>query len=367
MNRRDFMTALALTVGGAARAAAQTAPELGRSHPLRAAWDAWKAAYLAPEGRVIDTFQNGASHSEGQGYGMVLATFFDDAAAFDRMLGWTEATLAIRDDALLAWRWRPDSGDGAGGPAIERNNASDGDLLYAWALTRAADLFRAPAHAARAEAVAQALAARCVTGHPDGSARLVLLPGADGFRRGDGVVLNPSYLIPRALRELSAATGVAALGRCAEDGVAMLAALAADGLTPDWIAATPSGLAPAEGFSENHGYEAMRVALYLAWSGLPAHPAARRQAEAYRAAQSGGEATGAPWSPTVMERRSLRVIERSPHAGYAALGALTLCLDGDAIGAAIPPFTTEQPYYPATLHLMTLVAQAERYPTCVPI
>jgi endoglucanase len=363
MNRRQFMTALALSAGAAGRAGAQATPDLGRHHPLIEAWEAWKAAYLAPDGRVIDGFQDGASHSEGQGYGMVLATCFDDADAFERMLVWTGENLAVRGDALLAWRWRP----GPDGPAVERNNASDGDLLHAWALVRAAALFREPSLGDRARTVATALAEQCVAAHPDGSGRLLLLPAADGFVRDDAFVVNPSYLIPRALREVSAATDVPALARCAEDGVAMLASLAAYGLAPDWIAATPSGFAPAEGFSENNGYEAMRIGLYLAWSGLPAHPAASRQAEAYRAALDGGAAIGVRPAPTVMERRSLRVIERSPHAGYAALGGLLLCLDDAVIGAAIPPFTTEQPYYPATLHLLTLVAQAERYPTCVPI
>jgi endoglucanase len=117
--------------------------------------------------------------------------------------------------------------------------------------------------------------------------------------------------------------------------------------------------------SANNGYDAMRVALYLAWHGAADHPAIARQAAAYRDAAEVG--ANAAWTPTVIEPASMRVTERSPHAGYAALRGLILCLQGEAIGSTIPPFTTQQPYYPATLHLLALVAQAERYPRCVPI
>lgn len=360
MNRRAFLASLALAAAtGAGRAAQPEGPEIGSDHPLQAAWTAWKAAYLAPEGRVVDAFQNGASHSEGQGFGMTLATFFDDEQAFDLMREWTEWRLAARPDGLLAWRWRVD----AGTPALDMNNASDGDLLCAWALMRAAALFEKRSYAARARELAQALARHCVVDHPDGASRL-LLPAVEGFRREASVVINPSYIVPRAMRDLAAFAEAPELALCADDGVAMLAALAVEGLIPDWIEATRAGFAPAAGFSADNGYEAMRVGLYLAWSGHETHPAIVRQLEGWRAADLRERAPGAP---TVMETRSLRVLERSAHPGYAALPGLLECLADTAIGAAIPPFTTAQPYYPATLHLLALVAQAERFPRCLPL
>ena len=114
-----------------------------------ALWQAWKDRFLMPDGRVVDTLQDAASHSEGQGYGMVLATYFDDPEAFARMFQWTERHLAVRADALLAWRWLPD----ALNSVPDRNNASDGDLFYAWALVRAANRFGNRAYMARAQGV----------------------------------------------------------------------------------------------------------------------------------------------------------------------------------------------------------------------
>jgi endoglucanase len=347
-------------MAGRPRAEALAAPEIAPEHPLQAAWHAWKLAYLEPDGRVVDAFQNDASHSEGQGYGMTLATFFGDARAFELMRGWTEARLAVRDDALLAWRWTP----GPEGASLDRNNASDGDILYAWALSRAAILFDRPELMDRARGLADALAASCVVRRPDASQRLLLLPAAYGFVEGDSVITNPSYLIPRAMRDLADSVGSAYLARCLEDGLALLEELAATGLAPDWVKITPAGLARAEELSFASGYDAMRVGLYLTWSGFDDHPAVLRQAAAYRAAVGAGDAIT---TATILDAQTAAVLERSPHAGYAALSGLLLCVDGEGVGASIPPFTTNQPYYPATLHLLSLVAQVERHPRCLPI
>ena len=42
----------------------------------RPLWQAWRDRFVMPDGRVVDTLQGQASHSEGQGYGMVLASYF---------------------------------------------------------------------------------------------------------------------------------------------------------------------------------------------------------------------------------------------------------------------------------------------------
>jgi endoglucanase len=97
----------------------------------KAAWRDYKSRFISEQGRVIDTANGGISHSEGQGYGMLLAVAADDRAGFDALWGWTRANLMVRDDELIAWRWEPDKR-----PAVaDMNDAADGDLLVAWALT----------------------------------------------------------------------------------------------------------------------------------------------------------------------------------------------------------------------------------------
>ena len=94
-------------------------------------WQQWQRRYVS-FGRVIDAQQGGISHSEGQGYGLLLAQAHGDRQAFDEIDAWTRHHLAIRDDRLMAWKWQP----GPGNNVADWHNATDGDLFRAWALLR---------------------------------------------------------------------------------------------------------------------------------------------------------------------------------------------------------------------------------------
>ena len=197
---------------------------------------------------------------------------FDDTEAFAKMFQWTERNLAIRSDPLLAWRWLPD----AVNAVPDRNNASDGDLFYAWALVRAAARFEDRAYMTRAKEIAQALAATCIVPMPGASGRTLLLPAQFGFNKETHVTINPSYYMPLAMREVAAVTGVSELAICAQHGEAFLDQLAQDGLVPDWVDVSADGITASEALSANTGYEAMRVPLFLTWSRSPRHLAVRR-------------------------------------------------------------------------------------------
>jgi endoglucanase len=366
MNRRTFIASL----GGAAAGAGLTralwaaplrsiAGTIPKNHPLQASWDAWKTLALAPEGRVVDGFQNSDSHSEGQSYAMTLAAAFDDMASFDLIHRWTEENLAVRDDALLAWRWKHDQPD----PVPDRNNASDGDLFFAWALSAVAVRHNRADLGARAREIATDLAKLCIVPHPDNSGSQLLLPAEQGFVTDRGFVINPSYYMRRALQDLAEVTGVEALAQVAKDGVALIENMAATGLVPDWVEVTAEGFAPPPArFSANAGYEAMRVPLFAVWSGNAMSAAVARYVAAAQA--SADETKGAT---TVFDAKTAASLERSLDPGYQAISGLVSCAQSGSVGAVIPAFSTNQPYYPATLHLMALVAQAEMYPQCVPI
>lgn len=361
MERRRFLAAggagaLTLLAGGAG---AQTLGP-GPDHPLLPVWQAWKSLCLLPEGRVVDGFQNAASHSEGQGYGLTLAAMFGDIAACESIIDWTETHLTLRNDALLAWRWRPDTT-----PAVaDRNNASDGDLFYAWGLALAAGQVNRPEWTHRAEQIVRGLLAHCTAPWPDGSGRRLLLPGVAGFQLPEGTIINPSYYMPRAMHELASVTATPAFAVLAEVGSHLIEQLARRALVPDWISVTADGFAAApEQFSGQSGYEAMRVPLFALWSDNAASLAVTGYASAVKAAGI----DVAAGTPTVFDPQSRAVRERSSHPGYAALSGLCACVSAAELGAAMPPFSTDQPYYPATLHLMALVAQASWYPRCMPI
>ncbi|MTH79211.1 glycosyl hydrolase family 5 [Paracoccus aestuariivivens] len=341
------------------QARAQTTPDLFLpEHPLQQSWQLWKKLCLSADGRVIDGFQNSASHSEGQGYGLTLAAIFDDRAAIDLIIGWSDNNLAVRDDALMAWRWQPDSDP----PIQDRNNATDGDLFYAWGLAMAGARQERPDLTDRARQICNDIVRLCSVPHPDGSGKIMMLPAAMGFRTAEQLVINPSYYMPLAMRELARMTGVAQLDSMADTGVELINGLAKDGLVPDWIALTAKGVeAPPANFSQNSGYEAIRVPLIAMWSGDGRSPAVANFALATL------DSAKTDSTPVVFDPRTREVRDRSSHAGYAAVAALCACAASKGVGSAMPRFTTEQPYYPATLHMMALVAQATQFPKCVPI
>ena len=72
-----------------------------------AAWRAYRARFITDQGRLVDTANGQISHSEGQGYGMLLAVAAGDRVSFERIWGWTRANLMVRGDELQAWRWSP--------------------------------------------------------------------------------------------------------------------------------------------------------------------------------------------------------------------------------------------------------------------
>lgn len=360
MNRRRFLTVLSATLAAPAGLSAQGHLQTADlASTAGSVWEAWKSAYLLADGRVVDRLQQNASHSEGQGYGMVLASEFADQDAFRRMFDWTERNLAIRPDGLLAWRFLPDQMD----RIPDHNNATDGDLFYAWGLLRAARRFNDRAYMTRATDIARVLAEKTLVQSPAGDGTLLMLPAVHGFQHDGRVVMNPSYLMPLAMRELAAATGVPALAVAAQQGEALTLRLAETGLVPDWIEVSATGIGPAAGFSAHTGYEAMRVPLFLIWSGLNRHPAVQQMMRVY-------DRTVMPAAPvpTRIEPVSGVVLEASTDPGYRALAALVSCAGrAGQVGSDMPPFDPRQPYYPATLQLFSMIAANQVTPECVPI
>src|SRR5476649_908231 len=129
-----WLLAVAMLLGASGMVQAAP-PAVGGSLHAPEFWQAYKSRFVTPAGRVVDTANKNISHSEGQGYAMLLAVAAGDRATFNLVWDWTRANLMVRDDSLLAWRWQPDER-----PAVaDINNATDGDLLVAWALTEAAE------------------------------------------------------------------------------------------------------------------------------------------------------------------------------------------------------------------------------------
>lgn len=226
-------------------------------------WGDFKARFLQQDGRVVDTGNGGISHSEGQGYAMVLAEAANDRDAFERLHAWTERTLVRPHEALYSWRYDPNQPM----PVNDPNNASDGDILIAWALLRAGARWGQAAWRDRSQQVRAAIHDNLV--HKRGS-RTVLLPGISGFEHPDRVTINPSYYIWPALDHFRAADGDAMWGKLIRDGEQLIAdaRFGPLALPTDWIDIANDGrVTPAVDKPARFGFDAIRVPLYLTLGG----------------------------------------------------------------------------------------------------
>ena len=340
---RRALGALGISMFGAA-------PTESSDHLVAGDWRAFAQRFITPEGRVIDTGNGGISHSEGQGWGLMFAAAFNDRAAFDRILTWTTTVLKREGDSLHAWRFRP----GATQPVDDPNNATDGDLYIAWGLLMAHERWRHPPHRARAVAVARDLL-RLTQRRPQGKA--VLLPGAFGFERPEGLVLNPSYIVLPAYAALNRAMPGDGWMMLIRDGTEVLrrGRFGAWGLSPDWLlmprsVGTPPSMA--QGWPARFSFDAVRVPLILAWAGETQHPALRGPHAFWSDPRW-------PQPPAWVDLESGATAEFAASPGMRAVAAFAASrIAGAAAPVRLPTVADSADYYSAALAMLVRLACA---------
>jgi endoglucanase len=314
----------------------------------RAEWQIFKQRFLAPEGRVVDTGNHNNSHSEGQGWGLLFAEAFDDQAAFDLILDWTATNLRRNGDALHAWRYKPDQPN----HVDDYNNATDGDLFIAAALARAALRWGRPDLAQASGAIARDVLALLVR-EVDG--RMLLLPAELGFEKREGVIVNPSYYAFGMLPYLEAMAPSPAWQRLRADGLSVIqqGRFGPWGLPPDWLLVPRRGgmLAPAPSWPARFSYDAIRVPLHLAWSGL-------LTPEMHRAFQSYWVATGAA-TPAWIDLKTGAMAPYQAPAGMVAVSKLLTSQQDLALPFGLPSVRTATDYYSAALIVLSRLAWKE--------
>jgi endoglucanase len=311
-------------------------------------WLVFKRRFVAADGRVVDTGNGGISHTEGQGWGLRFAVAFDDPATFDLILGWTARHLRRPGDALHAWRFDP----AAARPVSDWNNATDGDISIGSALWRAAHRWGRPDHAEAAAAIGRDVLDLLVrrAGH-----RCVLLPGAAGFETADSLTVNPSYYCFPALHDLAQASPSPLWDRLRSDGIALLAEARFGqwGLPPDWlsVARLDGALAPAAGWPARFSYDAIRVPLNLAWSGLPNSPVQAACAHFWSCTHP---------APAWVDLRTGALADYRAPPGMVAVARIAA--SDRASTPDLPKIDAASDYYSAALILLSRVAWQEMNP-----
>jgi endoglucanase len=313
-----------------------------------ALWNTYKKDFLAPEGRVIDTANHGISHSEGQGYGMLLAESYGDRETFELLWRWTTKNLARAQDHLFSWRWNP-----AGGRVDDVNDAADGDLLIAWALARAGEHWQNRAWRDSARMIAQDIRTKLVRKSEFGP---LLLPGEVGFNKSDGYIVNLSYWIFPAFRGLNKISPSPVWRELETSGLSLLrrARYSSWMLPPDWLLVNGAKLRVAPGFPPTYGYNAVRIPLYQAWAGITK----ALYYESFRRYAS--DNNGEPAAEVSLETGELKKTPALP--GMLAIYQLIAGsgdLDLSAMAAPYKGIAPDESYFSASLGLLSNLAALE--------
>jgi endoglucanase len=320
----------------------------------RQQWQLFQQNFMDGSGRIRDPENGGASHSEGQGYGLIMAAAFQDRPTFEAIWNWTRQNLGRRDDGLFAWHWLPPPADPA---TLDPNNASDGDLLIAWGLARGARQWQDEQLSAQARSLAGTILDRLL--RPWGELAL-LIPGMAGFDKPEGLILNPSYWVYPAFRDLAVILPDARWAALRRGGHALLelCRFGIYALPADWVAFAPERLGgphpdfgqptPAPGFPALFGYDAIRIALYLAWDGAESLELAGPMLDFWL--KSAGRV------PATLD---LATGQPGPHpasAGLLAVADVSARLFGHPSAVLPPPRSAHDSYYSSALFLLSQIA-----------
>ncbi len=318
-----------------------------------ALWAVWRNHFVEPSGRVVDNANGGISHSEGQGYGMLLAVLSDDEATFRLIWNFTRTELFIVGKDLPAWRW-----DAATNPHIQdTNNATDGDILIAYALTLAGRAWDDDGLIDSARTMAEAIGRKTVVAAPG---RRLILPGADGFsaeERPDGPVVNLSYWVFEALPVLAELDPTTDWQAVAATGLelAQNARFGPADLPPEWLSIGHGRLRPAQGFDAVFGYNAIRIPLYLMRAGL---------ATPNRLAPFLANRNGDGSSNVVLLANGAKIEPLADQGYRMVLAAAECATSGVPLPSDLADYNATL-YYPATLYLLAWFYLAEAVPGCL--
>lgn len=311
-------------------------------------WAAYRDRFVTAEGRIVDDGNGGISHSEGQGYGLLLAYAAGDRGSFERIFDFTRNQLLIRDDGLAAWKWDP----GASPHIVDVNDASDGDILIAYALGLAGEAWGEQRYTDAAAAIATAIGSHLLM---TANGRVVLLPGVRGFAppdRPEGVVVvNPSYWVFEAFPMLKQLAPQVPWDEVASAGAELVASarFGPAAMPADWVQIGTDGLSPADGFPAVYGYNAIRIPLYLVRAGIDG-----AFLDPY-ATPNG--------ATTLVELTTGKATERLTDPGYRMIDALVGCARGTPVPDELLRFTPTK-YYPSTMHLLGLSYLASKGGQC---
>lgn len=319
-------------------------------------WLKFKNKFINDQGRILDTGNNHISHSEGQGFGMLLAVANNDKETFERIWSWTNENLGIRDDSLFAWRWDPNNTL----HIEDTGNASDGDIFIAWAMARAAKKWQSPIYLSKAKELSKAIRTQLVA---ESYGDTLLLPGAVWPRRKGHTVINLSYWVYPAFEELNQIDSSPVWEKLIKTGLDLMerAKFGAWELPADWMAVKHDGnLSQLDDFPFVFGYEAVRIPLYYLWAGYDEKDVLRIFQSFWSTTAKGSKLI------TMLGLAMDSTIQQENVLAYRATNSLVECAVTNKPSEVLSSsFSEYEDYYSAALFLIAKEVAKERLPKCI--
>ncbi len=322
-------------------------------------WEIFRSQFVSEQGRVIDNVNERVSHSEGQGYGMLLAAAFDDRETFEKIWNWTRQNLQTRQkDKLFSWRWEPAADDPeqetGEGSVTDANNASDGDVLIAWALYRAGVSWERRDYYEAAREIVEEIQRLLLV---RGGRAVYLLPGLEGFQEEDHLVLNLSYWIFPAFKAFHSLTGSEDWRNLNATGLALLkrARFGQWNLPPDWLQVRENEFKPAEEFPPVFSYNAIRIPLNLVWGGIDSPEYLQPYIEYASRMSLGDDAE----IPATVNLKTGHLSDDKALPGMQAILKITRGQVLENYQPDLPPLAKGESYYSSALLLLAKLAQTE--------
>lgn len=329
----------------------QTNGEESAEQMMSTDWQLYKRMFVTADGRVTDTGNNNNSHSEGQGWGMLFAVKNNDQAAFDKIWHWTKENLQIRQDPLFAWSWNANNTDQH---ISDLNNATDGDLYIAWALKRAGQKWQKPEYTDIAVTIVKHTREFMTRRY---AGMTVLLPGSEGFEKGERLLLNLSYWIFPAFKEFAQIDPSPVWDELHNSGIDLInkTRFGQWDLPSDWIVLSPSGeIELSADFPPRFSYDAIRVPLALFWADV----SEQKLLEPYKNLSDHFSRTQSTPAWINLEDDSVAPYQASE--GFTGIIALANAAQTDGeLKTTESHVTEDQDYYSASLVMLTRQAIEE--------
>ena len=317
-------------------------------------WSDYTGKFLKSDGSVVDNSNENISHSEGQGYGMTLAVYADKQADFDKIWGFANDKLRIRDDKLFNWKFDPNTKERTDESKVD---AADGDIFIAYGLILAYEKWGDQKYLDAALPIIQDihdLLIKDINGHT------YLTPGTYGFSeefRPDGPVINLSYWIFEAFPVFNKYVKSERWNDLLRGGMHYVyeSRFGKTQMPVDTVSIAGE-LKPGYGFPPEFAFSTVRVPLYLVRYGVGNDPFLAEFIE---------KSTDADGNMIVYDVMTDELKYTLPNRGYRLIAQMPACVkDGRVIDKQEQEFEADY-YYPASLHLFGLSYLRQAHPECL--